>query len=69
MYSAADYVKMLIIYGECGNVDNLRRMWKLSKSTCSIFKSISATILYKFVGWSIRELCGMSSIEISLHVS
>jgi hypothetical protein len=53
-------VKMLIIYGECGNE---------IKSTCSIFKSISATILYKFVGWSIRESCGMSSIEISLHVS
>jgi hypothetical protein len=69
MYSAADYVEMLTIYGECGNVDNLRRMWKLSKSTWSIFKSISATILYKFVDWSIRESCGMSSIEISLHVS
>jgi hypothetical protein len=28
MYSAADYEEMLITYGECGNADNLRRMWK-----------------------------------------
>jgi hypothetical protein len=36
------------------------------KSTCSISKSISRKIFHKFVGWSIRESCGMSAIEISL---
>jgi hypothetical protein len=60
MYSAADYVEMLIIYEECGNEEN--------PHTYSIFKTISGTILYKFVGRSIRKSCGMSSIEISLHV-
>jgi hypothetical protein len=58
MYSAADYVEMLIIiYGECGNEENQHALFSI------------ATILFKFVGWSFRESCGMSSIEIRLHVS
>jgi hypothetical protein len=27
MYSAADYVEMLIIYGECGNEENLNALF------------------------------------------
>jgi hypothetical protein len=51
MYSAADYVEMLIIYGECGNEVNPHALFS------------------RAFHWSIRESCGMSSIEISLHVS
>jgi hypothetical protein len=32
------------------------------------FQEYFRTIFYKFVSWSIRESCGMSSIEISLRV-
>jgi hypothetical protein len=53
MYSAADYVEMLIItYRKRGNEENPHALFSI------------ATILYKFVGWSFRESCGMSSIEL-----
>jgi hypothetical protein len=47
--SPCSFIMYVFCSGLCENVDNLRRMWKWRKSTCSIFKSISGTILY--TGW------------------
>jgi hypothetical protein len=48
----------------CFNAHNWH-IWA-EESTCSISKSISRKIFHKFVGWSIKESCGMSAIEIRL---
>jgi hypothetical protein len=51
MYSAADYVEMLIIYGECGNEVNPHALFSRAlKQRFYINLWVG-----RIVGWSIRE--------------